>query len=131
EYPAAREVVKKGEGLAVVNELPLEDYLVGVLRDDRLGTQHLERPSHTQRTEAVPHRRLDGPSGLRRAGAVVLARLGRRPRHARPGAPVGEGSLPGVLPLYERRVYRGPAARLRGAQPSRARGGPADGLDRR
>src|SRR5207249_2368433 len=32
EYPAALEVVKNGEGLAVVNELPLEDYLVGVLR---------------------------------------------------------------------------------------------------
>src|SRR3989442_15530979 len=70
------------------------------------------------------------PSGLRRAGAVVLARLGRRPRHARPGAPVGEGSLPGVLPLYERRGYPGPPHPLRRAQQAPAPGGPGRGFDK-
>src|SRR5918996_790253 len=32
EYPAPLDIVRSGEGLAVVNELPLEEYLVGVLR---------------------------------------------------------------------------------------------------
>jgi stage II sporulation protein D len=32
EYPATLDIVRSGEGLAVVNELPLEDYVVGVVR---------------------------------------------------------------------------------------------------
>ena len=32
EYPAVIEVVRSGEGLAIVNVLRLDDYLVGVLR---------------------------------------------------------------------------------------------------
>ena len=32
EYAGEFELVRTGQGLAVVNELPLEDYLVGVLR---------------------------------------------------------------------------------------------------
>ena len=32
EYPAPLDIVRNGDGLALVNELPLEEYLVGVLR---------------------------------------------------------------------------------------------------
>src|SRR5262249_14748730 len=32
EYPGALEIIRSGDGLAVVNELPFEDYVVGVVR---------------------------------------------------------------------------------------------------
>ena len=62
EYPAALEVVKNGEGLAVVNELPLEDYLVGVLRaeaGERWPLEMLRAQAIVARTYAAYHRILN------------------------------------------------------------------------
>src|SRR5204863_133727 len=62
EYPATLEVVKNGEGLAVVNELPLEDYLVGVLRaetSERWPLEMLRAQAIVARTYAAYHRILN------------------------------------------------------------------------
>jgi len=49
EYPATLEIVRNGEGLAIVNELRLEDYVVGVLR-----AETSERwPAETLRAQAI------------------------------------------------------------------------------
>jgi stage II sporulation protein D len=62
EYPAALEVVKNGDGLAVVNELPLEDYLVGVVRaeaSERWPLEMLRAQAIVARTYAAYHRLLN------------------------------------------------------------------------
>ena len=62
EYPAALEVVRNGDGLAVVNELPLEDYLVGVLRaesNERWPQEALRAQAIVSRTYAAYHRMIN------------------------------------------------------------------------
>jgi stage II sporulation protein D len=59
EYPGPLDLVKNGEGLAVVNELPLEDYLVGVLRaevGDKWPPEALRAQAIVARTYAAYHR---------------------------------------------------------------------------
>jgi stage II sporulation protein D len=63
EYPAVIEVVRSGEGLAIVNVLRLEDYLVGVLRaetSDRWPAETLRAQAIAARTYAAYHRSLNG-----------------------------------------------------------------------
>ena len=62
EYPAAFEVIRNGEGLAVVNELRLEEYLVGVLRaetSERWPSETLRAQAIVARTYAAYHRALN------------------------------------------------------------------------
>jgi stage II sporulation protein D len=59
EYPAALEVVRNGGGLAVVNELPLEDYVAGVVRaevGDRWPREALRAMAIVARTYGAYHR---------------------------------------------------------------------------
>jgi stage II sporulation protein D len=59
EYPAAIELVRSGEGLAVVNELPLEDYVAGVLRaeaSEKWPPEMLRAQATAARTYAAHHR---------------------------------------------------------------------------
>jgi stage II sporulation protein D len=59
EYPAPLDIVRSGEGLAVVNELPLEDYLVGVLRaevGEKWPLEALRAQAIVARTYAAHHR---------------------------------------------------------------------------
>jgi stage II sporulation protein D len=59
EYPAPLEVVRDGEGIALVNELPLEDYLAGVLRaeaSERWPAEMLRAQAIAARTYAAHHR---------------------------------------------------------------------------
>jgi stage II sporulation protein D len=63
EYPAIIEVVRTGEGLAIVNVLRLEDYLVGVLRaetSDKWPGETLRAQAIAARTYAAYHRWLNG-----------------------------------------------------------------------
>src|SRR4029453_935549 len=63
EYPAIIEVVKTGEGLAIVNVLRLEEYLVGVLRaetSDKWPGETLRPKAIAARTYAAYHRSLNG-----------------------------------------------------------------------
>jgi len=63
EYPAGLEVVRNGEGLAIVNELRLEEYLVGVLRgetSERWPGETLRAQAIVARTYAAYHRALNG-----------------------------------------------------------------------
>jgi len=63
EYPAVIEVVRSGEGLAIVNVLRLEDYLVGVLRaetNDKWPAETLRAQAIAARTYAAYHRSLNG-----------------------------------------------------------------------
>jgi stage II sporulation protein D len=60
EYPAPVDLVRNGEGIAVVNELPLEDYLPGVLRaeaGDKFPKEALRAQAIVARTYAA-HQRL-------------------------------------------------------------------------
>ncbi|OGL12175.1 MAG: hypothetical protein A3I14_06805 [Candidatus Rokubacteria bacterium RIFCSPLOWO2_02_FULL_73_56] len=62
EYPGHLELVRNGDGLAVVNELPLEDYLVGVLRaesNERWPIEALRAQAIVARTYAAYHRQLN------------------------------------------------------------------------
>ena len=49
EYPATLEIVRYGEGLAIVNELRLEEYVVGVLRAETSE----KWPAETLRAQAI------------------------------------------------------------------------------
>lgn len=62
DYPAALEVVRNGQGLTVVNELPLEDYLVGVVRAEAgegWPLEMLRAQAIVARTYAAYHRTLN------------------------------------------------------------------------
>jgi stage II sporulation protein D len=61
EYVGSLDIVRNGEGLAVVNEVPLEDYLVGVLRaevGERWPLEALRAQAIVARTYAAHHRAL-------------------------------------------------------------------------
>jgi stage II sporulation protein D len=63
EYPAPVDVVKNGEGLVVINEVPLEEYLVGVLRaeaGEKWPLEALRAQAIVARTYAAYHRLLNG-----------------------------------------------------------------------
>jgi stage II sporulation protein D len=59
EYPSPLDVVRNGDGLVVVNEVPLEDYLVGVLRaevGEKWPLEALRAQAIVARTYAAHHR---------------------------------------------------------------------------
>ncbi len=59
DYPAPLDILRLGAGLAVVNELPLEEYLVGVLvaeTGDRWPAEALRAQAIVARTYAAYHR---------------------------------------------------------------------------
>jgi stage II sporulation protein D len=63
DYPAPIDVVRNGEGLSVVNELPLEDYLPGVLRaesSEKFPREALRAQAIVARTYAAYQRLLNG-----------------------------------------------------------------------
>ena len=63
EYTAPLDLVKIADGLAVVNELPLEDYLVGVLRaeaSEKWPLETLRAQAIVARTYAAYHRSIAG-----------------------------------------------------------------------
>lgn len=62
EYPGTLEVLKNGEALVVVNELPLEEYLAGVLRaeaKEEWPLETLKAQAVVARTYAMYHRLLN------------------------------------------------------------------------
>lgn len=62
EYSGVLEVLRNGDGLAVVNELPLEEYLAGVLRaevSDQWPVEMLKAQAVVARTYAAYHRQLN------------------------------------------------------------------------
>jgi stage II sporulation protein D len=61
EYPSPLEIVRSGEGLAVVNEVPLEDYVAGVLRaeaSEKWPLEALRAQAIVARTYAAHHRNI-------------------------------------------------------------------------
>ncbi|HSB42835.1 MAG TPA: SpoIID/LytB domain-containing protein [Methylomirabilota bacterium] len=62
EYPGALEIVRSGEGLTVINELPLEEYLAGAVKaeaGDKMPLEMLKAQAIVARTYAAYHRRLN------------------------------------------------------------------------
>jgi stage II sporulation protein D len=62
EYPGTLEVLKNGDSLTVVNELPLEEYLVGAMKaevSDRWPMEMLKAQAIVARTYAAYHRQLN------------------------------------------------------------------------
>ena len=63
EYPSPLEVVRNGDALAVVNELPLEEYVVGVLRaeaGEKWPLEALRAQAIVARTYGAYHRTIAG-----------------------------------------------------------------------
>jgi len=61
EYPSPLEIVRSGDGLAVVNEVPLEDYVAGVLRaeaSEKWPLEMLRAQAVVARTYAAHHRKI-------------------------------------------------------------------------
>ena len=59
DYPTPLEILRNGEGLALVNELPLDDYVVGVLRaeaGEKWPPEALRAQAIVARTYAAYHR---------------------------------------------------------------------------
>jgi stage II sporulation protein D len=62
EYPGALEILPHGDGLVVVNELPLEDYLAGAVKaeaGERMPLEMLKAQAIVARTYAAYHRQLN------------------------------------------------------------------------
>jgi stage II sporulation protein D len=62
EYPGVIEILRAGDGLLVVNELPLEEYLAGVLKaeaSDQWALEMLKAQAIVARTYAAYHRQLN------------------------------------------------------------------------
>jgi stage II sporulation protein D len=62
EYPGTIEVLKNGNGLVVVNELPLEEYLAGAMKaeaSDKWPMEMLKAQAIVARTYAAYHRQLN------------------------------------------------------------------------
>ncbi|HZP35641.1 MAG TPA: SpoIID/LytB domain-containing protein [Methylomirabilota bacterium] len=62
EYPGALEIHPVGDGLLVINELPLEDYLAGAVRaeaGDKMPLEMLKAQAIVARTYAAYHRQLN------------------------------------------------------------------------
>jgi stage II sporulation protein D (peptidoglycan lytic transglycosylase) len=62
EYPGALEIVRSGDGLIVINELPLEDYLAGAVKaeaGDKMPLEMLKAQAIVARTYAAYHRQLN------------------------------------------------------------------------
>ena len=62
EYPGALEIVRVGDGLLVINELPLEDYLAGAVKaeaGDKMPLEMLKAQAIVARTYAAYHRQLN------------------------------------------------------------------------
>jgi stage II sporulation protein D len=90
EYPATLEIVRNGEGLAIVNELRLEDYVVGVLR-----AETSERwPAETLRAQAIV---------ARTYAAYLRASSATRPYHivATTTHQVYAGHVPASSPIWD------------------------------
>jgi len=90
DYPAALEIVRYGDGLAIVNDLRLEEYLVGVLR-----AETSERwPIETLRAQAIV---------ARTYAAFMRASSGPRPYHvvATTTHQVYAGHVPASSPIWD------------------------------
>jgi len=90
DYPAALEIVRYGDGLAIVNELRLEEYLVGVLR-----AETSERwPIETLRAQAIV---------ARTYAAFMRASSGPRPYHvvATTTHQMYAGHVPASSPIWD------------------------------
>ena len=62
EYPGALEIVRTGDTLTVINELPLEEYLAGAVKaeaGDEMPVEMLKAQAVVARTYAAYHRRLN------------------------------------------------------------------------
>jgi stage II sporulation protein D len=62
EYPGALEILRTGDTITVVNELPLEEYLAGAVKaeaGDKMPVEMLKAQAVVARTYAAYHRRLN------------------------------------------------------------------------
>jgi stage II sporulation protein D len=105
EYGGSIEILRSGDGLVVVNELPLEEYLAGVLRaevSERWPAEMLRAQAIVARTYAAFHRLLNASKPFHVFGSTAhQGYVGRVP----PGSPIHEAV----------RVTAGQVLRLDGA----------------
>jgi stage II sporulation protein D len=67
EYPGALEIVRAGDALTVINELPLEEYLAGAVKaeaGDKMPLEMLKAQAVVARTYAAYHRRLNAEKAV-------------------------------------------------------------------
>ncbi len=74
EYPGAMDVRRAGDGLLLVNELPLEEYLMGAVKaeaGERMPPEMLRAQAIVARTYAAFHRRLNAGKPYQIVAATV------------------------------------------------------------
>ena len=107
EYPGAIEVLPSGDGLMVVNELPLEDYVAGAVKaeaGERMPLEMLKAQAIVARTYGAYHRRLNAAKPFHLvAGTAHQQYVGR----VAPGSPVWEAvrGTEGQVLLWEGELF--------------------------
>ena len=79
EYPGALEILRSGDGLTVVNELPLEDYLAGAVKaeaGDKMPLEMLKAQAIVARTYAAYHRRLNAEKAYHMVASTLNQQYG-------------------------------------------------------
>ncbi len=86
EYPGALEILKNGDGLLVVNEVPLEEYVVGSLKAEAADTwpiEMLRAQAIIIRTYTLYHRQLNAAKPYHLVASTAHQQyLGRVPAHS-------------------------------------------------
>jgi stage II sporulation protein D len=94
EYPGALEILKNGDGLLVVNEVPLEEYVVGSVRAEAADTwpmEMLRAQAVVTRTYTLYHRQLNAAKPYHLVASTAHQQyLGRVPPHSPAWAAVRE-----------------------------------------
>jgi stage II sporulation protein D len=94
EYPGALEIVKTGDTLTVINELPLEEYLAGAVKaeaGDKMPIEMLKAQAVVARTYAAYHRRLNAEKAFHLVASTLNQQyIGRVPADSPVWAAVNE-----------------------------------------
>ncbi|HSE06649.1 MAG TPA: SpoIID/LytB domain-containing protein [Methylomirabilota bacterium] len=81
DYPGALEIVRSGDTLTVINELPLEEYLAGAVKaeaGDKMPLEMLKAQAVVARTYAAYHRRLNAEKAFHIVASTLNQQYGGR-----------------------------------------------------
>jgi stage II sporulation protein D len=107
EYAGTLEILRSGDALVVVNELPLEDYLAGVLRaeaSDRWPAEMLRAQAIVARTYAAYHRQLNATRPFHIVASTAHQQFSGRAPPASPASDAVRATARQVL-LWEGHLF--------------------------
>ncbi len=107
EYPGSLEILRNGDGLVVVNELPFEQYLAGVLKveaSDKWPVEMLKAQAIVARTYAAYHRWLNAAKPFHIVASTANQQYGGRVAETSP-AWQAVRDTEGQILLWEGRLF--------------------------